>query len=173
MNKTILLLILAISYLTLNAQNKIKFESTAGVGSFSYFTSLVMVKPGPNWQGYYLPREPSTGILLTSTNGICVSENFHFGAGISYANIKGTSGLIIFGDIRADFSKKPFSLFLYVNPGYAHFWNQYEGGTSTGMFDFGIGGRQKVFKKSKVLLSVGSLSMQMNSYISAKLGYAF
>jgi hypothetical protein len=173
MKNTILFLLLTISYLTSSAQDKVKFESTASFGTFSYFVALVMVKPGPNWKGYYLPREPGTGILLTSTNGISVYENFHFGAGVSYANIRGTSGLMIFGDIRADFSKKPFSMFLYINPGYSHFWNQYEGGTDTGMFDFGIGGRHIIFGKSKVLFSIGLLSMQMNSYISAKLGYTF
>lgn len=169
----ILFILLTSCFQLVNAQDKVKFESTVSVGTFSYFISLVMVKPGPNWKGDYLPREPGTGIILSTINGINISENFHFGAGISYANIKGTSGLLILGDIRADFSKKPFSLFLYINPGYSHFWNQYEGGTDTGMFDFGIGGRYKVLKKSKALFSIGLLSMQMNSYVTAKLGYTF
>ncbi|NOU46097.1 MAG: hypothetical protein HOO86_03440 [Bacteroidales bacterium] len=173
MKKMIILLLLTISYLICDAQEKVKFESTASVGTFSYFLALVMVDPGPNWRGYYLPREPGTGLLLTSTNGIRVFENFHFGVGISYANFRAISGLMIFGDIRADFSKKPFSMFLYVNPGYSHFWNQYEGGTDTGMFDFGIGVRHKIFVKSKVLFSIGLLSTQMNSYLSSKLGYTF
>jgi len=97
----------------------------------------------------------------------------HVGIGAGYANFSKTSGMMLFGDIRVDFSKKPFAVFAYVNPGYSHFWNQYDGGTGTAMIDFGLGARYNVFRKSKVLLSFGLLSMQQNSYIPVKLGYTF
>lgn len=173
MKKYVLFALLIICYLIGFSQNRAKFESTINVGSLTYFVSLVMVKPGENWQGYYLPREPGTGILIASSNGFCLRENFHFGVGVGYANIKGISGLMVNGDIRIDFSKKPFSTFLYINPGYSHFWNQYKGGTDSMLFDFGFGGKFKVINSKNVMISVGLLSMQMNTYFTSKVGFTF
>lgn len=173
MRNAFLTVFLLLNYLAVHAQDKIRFRSTVNIGTFSYFTSLVMVDPGPGWNGYNLPRHPGTGIRVSITNGICISDLFHIGIGAGYANFSGISGMMLFGDIRADFSKKPFAIFAYVNPGYSHFWNQYEGGTGTAMFDFGLGARHKIFAKSYALLSIGLLSMQQNTYISVKLGYTF
>ena len=173
MRNFILIFMLAFGFLTSKAQENIKFESTASIGTFSFLTGLVMVDPGPGWEGYNLPREQKTGIQAATINGISISEFFHIGIGAGYANFDKKNGLMLFGDIRADFSKKPFALFVYANPGYSHFWNQYDGGTGTAMFDFGFGARYKILEKSKALISVGLLCMQQSSYISVKLGYTF
>jgi len=164
---------LAFTFQTCFSQGKIKFESTASIGTFSFLTGLVMVDPGPGWEGYNLPREQKTGIQAATINGISFSEFLHIGIGAGYANFSKTSGMLLFADLRADFSKKPFALFAYANPGYSHFWNQYDGGTGTAMFDFGLGARYNVFSKSKVILSFGLLFMQQNSYIPVKLGFTF
>ena len=164
---------LAFTFQTCFSQGKIKFESTASIGTFSFLTGLVMVDPGPGWEGYNLPREQKTGIQAATINGISISDFFHIGIGAGYANFSKTSGMLLFADLRADFSKKPFALFAYANPGYSHFWNQYDGGTGTAMFDFGLGARYNVFSKSKVIFSFGLLFMQQNSYIPVKLGFTF
>lgn len=174
MVKYLCVFFLVITFLSAQSQGNIRFESTVNAGTVTYFTGLVMVDPGEGWQGYYLPREAGTGIQLTSSNGISISDNFHLGVGAGYAYISKTSGLMLFADLRADFSRrKPFAMFAYFNPGYSHFWNQYDGGTGTAMLDFGLGVRYKVMAKSKIMLSAGLLSMQMNTYISMKLGYTF
>lgn len=173
MRNTLLIVLLTFVFQTCFSQGKIKFESTASIGTFSFLTGLVMVDPGPGWEGYNLPREQKTGIQAATINGISISEFFHIGIGAGYANFDKKNGLMLFGDIRADFSKKPFAVFAYANPGYSHFWNQYDGGTGTAMFDFGFGARYKVLQKSKALISVGLLSMQQSTYISVKLGYTF
>jgi hypothetical protein len=174
MRTVVITFLLVFWLLTGYAQGNVKFESTAGVGTFSYFVGLVKVDPGPGWKGYNLPREPGTGFLISTSNGLSIFDFFHVGIGTGYAKINKTSGLMLFADLRADFSKKkPFAMFLYINPGYSHFWNQYEGGTGTALFDIGLGTRLKVLAKSKALLSLGLLSMQQNTYVSAKLGFTF
>jgi hypothetical protein len=177
MKKYIFAIIMIISTLISNAQEKIKFESTASVGSFSYFFGFVDVCPFYGSE-YDLPRTGKTGIQVSISNGICIKDKLHFGLGIGYANYDGINGLMGFSDNRIDFSKKPFAMFFYFDPGYSHFWSQYAlnnsgGGTGTFMIDFGLGARYKVFNTRKAIISTGLLLMQQNIYIPLKLGFTF
>jgi len=70
MKYRLIILILTFCSLTGFSQGNIIFESTASIGTFSFLTGLVMVDPGPGWEGYNLPREQKTGMLVTTTNGI-------------------------------------------------------------------------------------------------------
>lgn len=177
MEKIFFLIILTISTLIGNSQEKIKFETTAGVGTFSYLFGFVEVYPFYGID-YDLPRTGKTGIQVSISNGINIKEKLHFGLGTGYGNYNGINGLMVFSDMRIDFSKKPFAVFLYLDPGYSHFWSQYAKnnsgrGTGTFMVDFALGARYKVFNTRKALISTGLLLMQQNIYIPLKLGFTF
>lgn len=180
---TFLLFLLIFSCLISSAQ-KIKFENTVRIGSFTYFFGIVDVNPFYGID-YNLPRTNKTGFSISNASGIVINDKFHFGVEVGYANYLepispfGISGLIALSDIRIDFSKKkPFTMFFYFDPGYSHFWNPYAinnsgNGTSSFLLDFGLGARYKVFDTRKALISTGILLMQQNIYIPLNLGFTF
>ncbi|MDQ1090033.1 hypothetical protein [Siphonobacter sp. SORGH_AS_1065] len=155
------------------AQQSLKFESTLAVEYFSHLTTMLQVDPGPGWKGYYLP-EDSQGFKITSMNGIVKNQSLHIGLGLSYARLAQVDGALAFVDMRFDFSKKRLAPYFYLNPGYSHFWNQYEGGTGSFNWENGLGARYRIRGKSSVLASVGLAIMQQGSmFLTTKVGYTF
>ncbi len=155
------------------AQQRIKFESTLAVEYFNHLTTTLQVDPGPDWKGYYLP-EDSQGFKVTSTNGIVKNESLHVGLGLSYARLAQINGVLGFADLRLDISRKRFAPYLYLNPGYSHFWNQYEGGTGGFNWENGLGGRYRIKNTGSILASAGLAFMQQGSiFFTTKVGYTF
>ncbi len=163
-----MLLFSSLSY----AQRTSRFESSFFVEKLTYFIHGRTVDAGPDWKGYYLPAQ-ANGFRLTSINGWVFKEMVHTGLGLSYARIAGINGMMAFADLRADFSTKRFTPYFYLNPGYSHFWNQYEGGTATFLFETGLGVGYRLKGKSRILASVGLLGMQQKGYLTGKIGCTF
>ncbi|PMD90349.1 hypothetical protein BWI97_22935 [Siphonobacter sp. BAB-5405] len=154
------------------AQRTSRFESSLFVEKFNYFIRGRTVDPSPDWKGDYLPPQ-ANGFRLTSVNGWVFKEMIHAGLGLSYARIAGINGMMAFADLRADFSTQRFTPYFYLNPGYSHFWNQYEGGTATFLLETGLGAGYRLKGKSRILASVGLLGMQQKGYLTGKIGCTF
>ncbi|WP_420155150.1 hypothetical protein [Siphonobacter sp.] len=164
----VILIFSSLSY----AQRTSRFESSLFVEKLTYFIHGRTVDAGSDWKGYYLPAQ-ANGFRLTSVNGWVFKEIIHTGLGLSYARIAGIKGMMAFADLRADFSTKCFTPYFYLNPGYSHFWNQYEGGTATFLFETGLGASYRLKGKSRILASVGLLGMQQKGYLTGKIGCTF
>lgn len=147
-----------------------KFETSVEAGSFTYLAGAVAIKPGPNWKGYYLPRKSGTGFQMSSVNGFAVSKKTYMGIGLGFANFDGISGLQVYGNMRFRMNNSTFSPYFYFDPGLAHFWNQYPGGTSTFLLNLGIGVDRKIGDKS-LRLSSGLQFMQQNVYVPVRIAF--
>jgi hypothetical protein len=96
------------------------------------------------------------------------------GIGAGLGRIKAIHGILLFADMRLDFSRKPVSMFAYLNPGYSHYWNSYyHGGIGSVMTDIGLGLRCKELLGGRLLFSAGLLFSHANGYFSSKVGFTF
>ncbi len=156
-----------------SAQNEVTFESTLAVEYFNHLFTGLKADINEDWKGYKLPQD-SQGFKITSLNGIVKNQSLHIGLGLSYARLAQINGALGFVDLRFDFSRKRFAPYLYLNPGYSHFWNQYEGGTGSFNWENGLGARYRIRNKSSILASLGLAFMQQSStFMTTKIGYTF
>ena len=149
-----------------------KFQSRAAIGSFTYGVGIMTVKPGPGWKGYFLPRRNEVGVLLTTSNGFVFDSLIYLGIGVSYARYASFNGILASVDFVVDFEKqKRKGEFLYMSPGFSHFWNLYPGGTSTGLFELGLGYRWLLSHGHHLRFSIGLMGMQQSTFIAGRIAY--
>jgi hypothetical protein len=146
-------------------QYKIKLET-----AYLPFASRgVKVDPGPNWKGYYLPKNENA-VSLNLVNGIVIRNRLFVGLGLGYFNFEGIDGLTVFSDFEYYFFKnKKIKPFLNLNIGYCHIWNQYDGGTATGLVAFGAGLQYQYSKKMSFGLQSGPLFTQQALFYPIRL----
>lgn len=171
MRKIFILLLLILPFCA-SARKLPKLESTVGVGTFTFLYGLVDVDPGPNYRGDYLPENDKIGIQIFTNNGFTLAKRLHLTVGLGYANYDGTSGALVSGNFMADVLKTRFTPVIYANAGYSHFWNQYPGGTGTGILELGGGVKYKLLKHA-LTLTAGNQIMQRNQYFAVKAGFTF
>jgi len=140
MKKILLVFAVLLLVLPVSAQEKTKYECTTYAGTFVYLFETMYID---SWDPLYqkgLPNKPSVGANFSVVNGIRLNQKFHLGIGLGYGRIETINGLMLFADMRLDFSQKPVSMFAYLEPGYSHFWNSYyDGGIGSAMTDIGLG----------------------------------
>ncbi len=132
-----------------------------------------MLTLGPSWRGYNLDNNQN-GIDLNFVNGISSSSGRGFvGVGVGYLNFEGINGVSLFSDFENVPLRGKFSPILNLKIGYTHIWNQYDGGTGSGLVEFGIGEGYKVTEKLNFFLKSGLLITQQSFLIPIRLGVRF
>lgn len=173
-NFTKLIILLSIVLVAPHAHGqKIKVEHTLGVGTFTFANGAARVEPGPDWKGYPLPRNNKTGIQVAAGSGLRLFSRLHVGANVAYVRYDGINGMLAYGTLAVDVLKTKFTPFLMAEPGYSHFWNQYDGGWGELMLNLGGGVRYRLDNRHIVSISAGSLWMQMNAYMGLKAQLSF
>ena len=152
------------------SQDAHKFNSAIELGNFSTI-GHIPVKPNlDTWTGYPLPGT-HTGFSISSINTYNFSKRGAIGAGIGYANYTGYSGFLAYTQLKVKGLDRKVNPIGFINLGYSFFWNHYEEGSSSFLFDFGVGA-QYTFANNKTLqLSTGLMIMQLGFYWPVKLSY--
>jgi hypothetical protein len=173
MKKLLPLLILQLSAMAAFAKLPVKFESSLGIGTYSYIHAAGRADAGPDWQGYPLARGGSA-LQVFANNGIVAFKRLHANIGLGYGNYNGTSGGLAMGNLAVDILTKPrLTPFAYAGVGYSHVWNQYAGGSGSDVWELGLGARCKIPGDHSVFLSAGSQVQHYNFYLGVKAGFTF
>lgn len=138
-------------------------------GVLSFQGHIVDVDPGPNWKGHNL-NENQNGVTLEIINGISIKNKLALGVGLGYLNFEGTNGYSVFGDLRYVPLKSKISPLLNIRAGTSRIWNQYEGGTRTGLFEVGFGVSYRLKDRSALYFSSGVQFTQQALLIPIRLG---
>jgi hypothetical protein len=173
MKKLLFILTLQLSATAAFAKLPIKFESSLGVGAYSYIHAAGNVDPGPDWKGDFLPQQGSAFQVFTN-NGFVAFKRLHASIGLGYGNYNGVNGGLAMANLAIDMFTKPrLTPFAYAGVGYSHVWNQYSGGSGSDVWELGLGGRYKLPGKHSVFLSAGSQIQHLNFYLGVKAGFTF
>lgn len=157
-----------------DANAQAKYAGKLDFGYLSYWYKAVMVDAGPDWKSYNLPRQQS-GIHLSVSNGLRMAKGkLYAGIGLGYLNFGGIDGLSVFTDVDYRFLRQTrLSPFIGMRLGYAHIWNQYEGGTGTEIIEFTAGVNIKLTKRLSIYLKSGIAETQQVFFIPVNVGLLF
>ena len=150
-----------------------KYAGKVEVGFLKYRKQNVIYDASDNFPGYYLDNKEN-GIEANFINGIFLFKDRGFvGLGVGYVNFEGMSGLNTFSEFELLTNSKRISPILGLKLGYNHLWNQYEGGTGTGLVDLGIGVNCRIDTKSSIYLKSGINLVQQATLYPIRLGVRF
>ncbi len=150
---------------------QIKYGGKIESSSLQFLGHTVSIDPSEAWQGYNLKGDNGWSAALS--NGIAMDNRFYSGMGLSYFNFKGIHGVAYYLDIDILTSPKRLSALINLNLGSSQVWNQYKGGTHTGLFQLSLGTQYRIKENSAIYIKVGALFTQQSVLIPIALGYKF
>jgi hypothetical protein len=152
---------------------QVRYSGKVEVSYFDFRYRMVQVDPGPGWKGYNLNQDQN-GIGLTSINGLdLVKDKLFAGVGLSYLNYENTHGMAVFSDVEYAPLNTRLTPLLNMKFGYSHIWNQYDGGSGTGLVDFGGGLRYRVTQRLSIYARSGVQFAQQCVFIPVSIGVKF
>jgi hypothetical protein len=174
--KNIKPLLLTIFFSTLfltNSKAQIKYAGKVESGYLTYLTNTNIIDGDPDWKGYYI-NDSQNGIDLSFINGIKISEEKLFlGVGLSYLNFEGYDGFSTFADLELANTQKVISPLFNLKVGISQLYNQYSGGTLTGLTAFNFGLKYRINNKNHIYLKTGLLFTQQSMFFPINFGYEF
>ena len=151
----------------------VNYSGKIEMGFLKFSGRLIKIDPGPGWKGYNLD-DKQNGIDMNIVNGISLLKKKVFvGVGFGYLNFEGINGYSLFSDFEYIPLTKRLSPLLNLKIGYAHIWNQYLDGKSTGLTEFGIGVNYFITGKYSIYLKTGLLFTQQSHLTPIRIGFRF
>lgn len=141
---------------------------TLETGWLAYQYNAVDTDIGPGWKGDYLNGQD--GFAFDFVNGVIVRKKLFMGAGIGYLNFEGVHGYSVYGDIRHVLLTTRIAPLVGIKAGYSHIWNQYEGGTRTGLVELLGGVRFQMGNTREIYITSGICLVQQAFVIPLRVG---
>lgn len=154
---------------TTKAQSRYRFGFESGYQHF--IGNTIIIEPGPGWKGYYLSDQ--SGFDLNVINGVQFGEHFKAGIGTGYMNFNQVHGASGFLDLNCNLFVSRLRPFVSARFGYSHLWNQYPGGSGTGLVEFGIGLMYSADSGKVFYFKTGALFMQQSLLAPLRIGMIF
>jgi hypothetical protein len=150
------------------------------VGYTRFLEHAVQIEPGPNWRGYYI--ESQNAVTVSAVGGVCLRNRFAAGLGLGYQNFEGNSGVSLYADLEFYLTRLKFyegteeqpaismikpsiRPLVYVRVGGNQLWNQYEGGTQSGVGEIGVGFEYN-FQQGYCLYVKGGMAVMQQSFLA-------
>ena len=170
MRKIILGLLIFFAFVQ-NGLTQVEYSGKVETGYLKFIGNTIDVDPGPDWKGYHIENE--NGIDLSLINGIKLKNKIFTGIGLGYLNFEGNEGYSIFADLEYLPLKSRLTPLLNMKMGYNHLWNQYENGTGSVLFEFGVGLDCRISESTGIYIQSGFLMTQQSLLIPLRLGFRF
>lgn len=154
-----------------NGLTQVEYSGKVETGYLKFIGNTIDVDPGPDWKGYHIENE--NGIDLSLINGIKLKNKIFTGIGLGYLNVEGNEGYSIFADLEYLPLKSRLTPLLNMKMGYNHLWNQYENGTGSVLFEFGVGLDYRILESNGIYIQSGFLMTQQSLLIPLRLGFRF
>ncbi len=153
---------------TIEADAQVKYSIKTEVGFLKYQFHTIRVDPGPDWKGYYLDNKD--GIDVGLVNGIEFNQILSVGIGARYFNFEGYNGLALYSDFEYLPLRSRLTPLINLQVGYNHLWNQYHGGTGTGLGELNVGLYFRLTDKAGFYAKSGFLLAQQSFIIPIRGG---
>jgi hypothetical protein len=168
------------------AQSTFYFKPELGYTRF--LEHAVQIEAGPNWQGYYI--EYQDAITANIAGGVRLGDHFTAGLGLGYQNFEGNNGVSLYADLEFYLTRLKFyegteeqpvismikpsiRPLVYIRAGGNQLWNQYEGGTQSGVGEIGLGLEYNFQAGYRIYLKGGIAVMQQSFLAPFGVGMRF
>lgn len=149
-----------------------KFVKSIDISCHNFQFRTIQYDVSENGQGYNL-RNKENAVEASFSYALKLKERFQMGLGLGYINYESINGLTAFSGFKLFALKRKISPFAALRIGYNHIWNQYQGGSGTGLIEFGAGISYKLIEKLNISIASGVIFTQEAQFVPIKLTLSF